>query len=72
MRERIERRSFAQKHTRAKLRTKQVAATPSPLVGEGWGGGSRGYGTDVPHSTTPTPDPSPQGGGEEFAALLQT
>jgi hypothetical protein len=26
------------------------------------------YGTAVPHLTTPTPIPSPQGGGEEFAA----
>jgi hypothetical protein len=25
------------------------------------------YGTAVPHRTTPTPLPSPQGGGEEFA-----
>jgi len=25
----------------------------------------------VPPLTTPTPNPSPQGGGEEFAALLQ-
>ena len=37
---------------------------PSPLVGEGRGGGSRGDGTAAPHSSpTPTPDPSPQGGG---------
>jgi precorrin-3B synthase len=40
-------------------------ASPSPLVGEGRGGGSGGYGNDVPHLTTPTPDPSPQGGGEK-------
>jgi hypothetical protein len=33
-------------------------------------GGSGGCGTALPHSSTPTPDPSPQGGGEEFAALL--
>jgi hypothetical protein len=26
------------------------------------------YGTGVPHLSTPTPIPSPQGGGEEFAA----
>jgi adenosylcobyric acid synthase len=38
---------------------------PSPLVGEGRGGGSRGCGAAVPHSPTPTPAPSPQGGGEE-------
>jgi hypothetical protein len=28
------------------------------------------YGTAVPHLTTPTPIPSPQGGGEEFASLV--
>jgi len=39
------------------------AASPSPLVGEGRGGGSRSCGAEVPHS--PTPDPSPQGGGEQ-------
>src|SRR5208283_4728183 len=44
--------------------------TPSSLVGEGWGGGSRG---DANASTlasllpTPTPSPSPQGEGEEQA-----
>src|SRR6266853_6595307 len=45
--------------------------TPSPVVGEGWGGGSGNDATEVPHSTTPTPDPSPQGGGEkkEVASL---
>jgi excinuclease ABC subunit A len=50
-------------------------APPSPLVGEGRGGGSRGRATaathDVPPSSsgrrlsTPTPNPSPQGGGEQ-------
>ncbi len=40
-------------------------AAPSPLVGEGRGGGARALGTDVPHGSTPTPDPSPQGGGEQ-------
>jgi hypothetical protein len=39
--------------------------SPSPLVGEGRGGGSRGYGSEVPDLLTPTPDPSPQGGGEK-------
>src|SRR5499427_9130440 len=40
--------------------------SPSPLVGEGRGGGSGGLGKAVPHSSTPTSDPSPQGGGEKF------
>src|SRR5215467_8793654 len=34
---------------------------PSPLVGEGRGGGARALGTDVHHGSTPTPDPSPRG-----------
>src|SRR5215831_1829073 len=34
-------------------------------LGEGWGGGSCRGGTTVLHSSTPTPDPSPQGGGEQ-------
>src|SRR5215831_11824902 len=42
-----------------------VAPSPSPLVGEGRGGGSRDYGPTVPHSPTPTPNPSPQGGEEQ-------
>jgi 23S rRNA (uridine2552-2'-O)-methyltransferase len=46
----------------------RAIASPSPLVGEGWGGGSRSCGTDMPPLATPTPNPSPQGEGEEFAA----
>jgi uncharacterized protein len=45
-------------------------AAPSPLVGEGWGGGSRGDATAstlAHHLPTPTPIPSPQGGGEQRA-----
>jgi len=42
-----------------------AASSPSPLVGEGRGGGSGDLGKKVPHRTTPTPDPSPQGGGEK-------
>src|SRR5215475_13199582 len=34
------------------------ASSPFPLVGEGWGGGSRDYGAAVSPSPTPTPDPS--------------
>src|SRR6266436_2103411 len=37
-------------------------------LGEGWGGGSGSCGDDAPNGSTPTPDPSPQGGGEEPAA----
>jgi DNA ligase 1 len=47
--------------------------TPSPLVGEGWGGGSRGdahVSTLVADLPTPTPNPSPQGGGESHAEEL--
>jgi len=40
-----------------------AGSSPSPLVGEGRGGGSGRLGTEVPQSSTPTPDPSPQGGG---------
>jgi putative mRNA 3-end processing factor len=42
--------------------------SPSPLVGEGPGGGSRGdeiASTNLHDLATPTPDPSPQGGGEK-------
>jgi heme exporter protein A len=39
-------------------------SAPSPLVGEGWGGGSR-LGDSLQPTPTPTPDPSPQGGGEQ-------
>src|ERR1700734_893800 len=49
---------------------------PSPLVGEGWGGGSRGdaqASRTVSPPSTPTPDPSPQGGGEiPLPAVIET
>ena len=51
------------------LQASPSLASPSPLVGEGRGGGSRGDGATVPHSTTPTPDPSPQGGGGKITPL---
>ncbi len=35
-----------------------------PLVGEGWGGGWRVWQQWCVNRTTPTPNPSPQGGGE--------
>ncbi len=37
--------------------------SPSPLVGEGRGGGSREGALSGRNPSTPTPDPSPQGGG---------
>ena len=40
-----------------------------PPCGGGMGWGVVRCGTMVPHLPTPTPIPSPQGGGEEFAAL---
>jgi aerobic carbon-monoxide dehydrogenase large subunit len=46
-----------------------ATAIPSPLVGEGRGGGSRDFGNAVPPLPTPTPDSSPQGGGEKSGAL---
>ena len=39
-----------------------------PPCGGGMGWGVVQYGKAVPHRTTPTPVPSPQGGGEESAA----
>src|SRR5580692_11626805 len=36
-----------------------------PPCGGGSGWGVQRCGTSVPHFTTPTPDPSPQGGGEK-------
>ena len=55
----------------AKSDTSPLAGrTPSPLVGEGRGGGSGGEvnpSTPTRRLTTPTPSPSPQGGGEELS-----
>ena len=43
----------------------QRRCAPSPPAGEGWGGGSE-FGEPPAHQwTTPTPNPSPQGGGEQ-------
>src|SRR5258708_4236933 len=42
-----------------------------PPCGGGLGWGVVPRGTEVPQRTTPTPNPSPQGGGEEFAAPLR-
>src|SRR5262249_49435778 len=43
---------------------RRALSPPSPLVGEGWGGGWCGGAPRLPHMRTPTPNPSPQGGGE--------
>jgi hypothetical protein len=40
---------------------RKAQSSPSPLAGEGWGGGY----PQVAALVTPTPDPSPQGGGEK-------
>src|SRR5262252_7369907 len=48
----------------------QELSSPSPLVGEGRGGGSWGRGMEVPHGTTPTPNPSPQGGGARLMFMM--
>src|SRR5712692_5249733 len=52
----------------------QTRSAPSPLAGEGWGGGWFGDARLVPYNATPTPNPSPQGGGEltELAATALT
>jgi hypothetical protein len=51
---------------------RQSRSAPSPLVGEGWGGGSLLLRERPPPTATPTPNPSPQGGGErtECAATV--
>src|SRR5262249_60245565 len=45
-------------------RVRGIRSAPSPLVGEGWGGGWCGDERPFPQTSTPTPNPSPQGGGE--------
>src|SRR5262245_22965079 len=50
-------------------RAPQAQRAPSPLVGEGWGGGSLLMHETHPPTSTPTPDPSPQGGGEPAPSL---
>jgi 4-diphosphocytidyl-2-C-methyl-D-erythritol kinase len=55
-----------------KLKTSATSialSTPSPLVGEGWGGGWLSEATILRQGRTPTPNPSPQGGGERTALL---
>src|SRR5499427_1492773 len=50
-------------------KAEEGALSPSPLVGEGRGGGSRSYGPEVSYSSTPTSDPSAQGGGEKKSRI---
>src|SRR5262245_37882990 len=52
----------------ANLTVGRAAGDSLPVVGEGWGGGSCRGARAVPLGPPPTPDPSPQGGGEELAA----
>jgi ATP-dependent Lhr-like helicase len=47
--------------TLVELAEPHTRRAPSPLEGEGWGGGSK----LLPTSLIPTPNPSPQGGGEQ-------
>jgi len=50
----------------------QARSAPSPLVGEGWGGGSSLLHEQCPPTATPTPNPSPQGGGEPTGSAART
>jgi precorrin-3B synthase len=52
----------------AELGCGRAAGDSLPPCGGGLGWGVVPKGTAVPHLTTPTPNPSPQAGGEEFAA----
>src|SRR5262249_53569942 len=49
--------------------SRQTRSAPSPLVGEGWGGGSLFLSERRAATLTPTPSPSPQGGGEHHRVL---
>src|SRR5437667_12063382 len=52
--------------------SQRTRSAPSPLVGEGWGGGSLFlYGTRAP-TRTPTPSPSPQGAGQSHVEILDS
>src|ERR1700716_1550998 len=50
----------------------QARSAPSPLVGEGWEGGSSLLHEQCPPTATPTPNPSPQGGGEPAGSAART
>ena len=49
-------------------RCRVLRPAPSPLEGEGWGGGSKFVARSIFNRLTPTPNPSPQGGGEQTGA----
>jgi hypothetical protein len=53
----------------AKLGTNAATGDSLPPCGGGMGWGVVQYRTALPHLTTPTPLPAPQGGGEEFVML---
>ncbi len=65
------------RHANAKTIEVKVAVTrassPSPLLGEGRGGGAGHVAKAAPEGSPPAPDPSPQGGGENLrdGALLE-
>src|SRR5262245_55287416 len=42
----------------------ELSLLPPPLWGRAGEGGSAGDAPALPHATSPTPNPSPQGGGE--------
>jgi len=52
----------------SRLKFGSVRRDSLPPCGGGMGWGVVRWGTAVPHLPTPTPIPSPQGGGEEYAA----
>src|SRR5262249_50107053 len=56
---------------RAHLRRAAGRRAAPSLIGEGPGGGSRSGDAPVPHGPTPTPDSSPQGGGEKPPLLAR-
>jgi peptide/nickel transport system permease protein len=59
------------KTSRGELSTaaQQTRSAPFPLVEEGWGGGSLLSPEASQPNSTPTPNPSPQGGGEPTASV---
>src|SRR5258706_16071360 len=54
----------------ARRRVNAAPLPPSPLVGEGRGGGSSGVAWPCHTGAAPTRDPPPQGGGEQRARIF--